>query len=275
MAARWTYRRIRRIPRAIGRRMQRVVEPPTGKRALRRRLVAEGAAPHPQPPGRAWTAWVNRALREESELEEALAELKTCGLAPHEDRPKNWDLLIALGLILESTGRDAAVLDMGATQYSRLLPWLFLYGYRSLRGIDLVYTEPIKAGPIRYERMDLTATTFPDRSFDAITSLSVIEHGVDPDRYLREAGRLLRPGGLLITSTDYWCGPVDTGGQTAYGVPIKIFQPDEIRDLVHRAAAHGLEPTGPLDLTCGERAVTWARFGLHYTFVNVVLRRAA
>jgi SAM-dependent methyltransferase len=221
-----------------------------------------------------WRPWLNAALKTLRDVELARAEVTACGLPPHPDDPKNWDLLIALGLILERYSRRARVLDAGATQYSRLLPWLYLYGFRNLHGIDLVYKRPIQAGPIRYEQMDLTRTQFRDRSFDAITCLSVIEHGVDPEAYLREMSRLLRPGGLLVTSTDFWCEPLDLVGKSAYGVPVKIFGPSEVESLVRLAGQWDLHLAGELDLRCQDKAVDWTRMGLQYTFVNVVLKKA-
>ena len=178
-----------------------------------------------------------------------MAEITACGLPPHPERSKNWDLLIALGLILERTTTRGAVLEMGSTQYSKLLPWLYLYGYRSLVGIDLVYDAPILADPIVYRPMDLTRTTFADASFDAIACLSVIEHGVDLATFARESARLLRPGGILIASTDYWHEPVETGGQEAYGVPIRILTPADMTVLVEAARAAGLRELRPFDPT--------------------------
>lgn len=240
---------------------------------LRLRLIAEGSAIRPRRPGPVWRSWANTVLQTSADVDRAVHEVAGCGLGPHADRPKNWDRLVALGAILERFPRDAAVLDAGSTQKSKLLPWLYLYGYRRLHGVDLTYEEPIRLGSIRYERMDLTRTTFPDGSFDAIACLSVIEHGVPLDAYFREAARLLRPGGLLITSTDFWCSPVDTGGQEAYGVPIKIFTPAEIEVCIGLAADVGLRPTGALALHCAERVVRWTRVGLDYTFVNFVLEK--
>jgi len=262
-----------RAAKAAAARVRLVVEPVDSERALRRRLLAEGARLSPARPDRRWEPWMGRPLRTSSEVDAACDALAAMGLPPHGERTKNWDLLVALGVILDAVPVTGAVLEMGAPLYSRLLPWLYLYGYRQLHGIDLVFDAPLMRGPIRYQQMDLTQTTFADGSFDAIACLSVVEHGVDLDAYLREAARLLRPGGVLVTSTDYWCEPVDTGGQEAYGVPIRIFGPNDITAFADRAAAHGLRLRGDLDLACDERVVEWKRFGLHYTFVNVVLEK--
>jgi len=87
--------------------------------------------------------------------------------------------------------------------------------------------------------MDLTKTSFPERSFAAIASLSVVEHGVDLDAYLAEAARILRPGGLLFTSTDYWCEPIDTTAQTAYGHEVRIHTP---ADFCREIAGAAMQP---------------------------------
>jgi hypothetical protein len=254
---------------ALGRRL----DPPDGNRALHRRLAAEGASLHPTRPRRIWEAWVNRALETSRDAAAAVAEVRSCGLPPHQDAPKNWDLLVALGIILDRTARADPILEMGAPSYTRLLPWLALYGYRDLQGIDLVWKAPARTGPIRFQPMDLTRTTFPDRSFAAIACLSVVEHGVDIQAYLREAARLLRPGGLLVTSTDFWCEPIETADLTAYGGPVRIFTPADIAGWLPLAESVGLVPVRPLDLACAERVVTWERLGLRYTFANLVLER--
>jgi SAM-dependent methyltransferase len=242
------------------------------ERAFRHALRRHGyTLPPHRRPGPLWTPWVNRALRTSAEVDQAVAEIEACGLAPHKDRAKNWDLLVALGTILGRTNTRAAVLEMGAAGYSRLLPWLYAYGYRRLVGIDLLPVVLKHPTMVDYRTMDLTATSFPDGAFDAIGCLSVIEHGVSPEGFAREAGRLLRPGGVAVLSTDFWCEPLDVAGRSAYGVPVHVLTPDDIGTWIEAAARHGLQPVAPTQMDCVDRVVRWERIDLDFTFANVVL----
>ncbi len=242
------------------------------EKAYRRALRRQGfTLPPRRGPGPLWKPWVNRALRTTSEVDAALAEIDACGLGPHKGRAKNWDLLIALGTILGRTNRRAAVLEMGAVGYSRLLPWLYAYGYRRLVGIDL---EPVVLKHptlVEYLTMDLTATSFADGSFDAIACLSVIEHGVSPDGFAREVSRLLRPGGVVVVSTDFWCEPVDVSGKSAYGVPVHVLTPADMTTWIEVAASHGLTPVSSVQLDCDQKVVHWERLDLEFTFANLVM----
>ena len=231
--------------------------------ALRGRLRWAGARRRPRAPRR---GWMNSALRSHQQVAEALAEVNYCGLPSHRDAPKNWDALSGLKTILDHTTPEASVLEAGAALYSVTLPWLYLYGYRKLWGIDLVFDKPEVRGPICYEPGDLTATRFADGAFDAVACLSVIEHGVDLRQYFAEMSRILRPGGVLITSADYWDQGVDTRGQTAYGVPIKVFTKEDVQGMLAIAHRNGLTLDGPLDVKCGERVVHWKKYNLQFTF---------
>jgi SAM-dependent methyltransferase len=216
---------------------------------------------------------LNGTLKNRSAWEQALEAAKRLHLPQHRDGPKHWDHLAAVSAILENTTSAANILDAGAELYSNVLPILFLYGYRTLYGINLGFRFPMRRGPIRYLPGDLTRTPFADNFFDAATCLSVIEHGVPLEDYFREMHRVLRPNGLLITSTDYYPTPIDTGGQSAYGVPIKVFSKQEIERALELARDIGLELTGALDLDCVEKPITWEDYGLRYTFVLFSLRK--
>ncbi|MFH0798835.1 MAG: class I SAM-dependent methyltransferase [Pseudomonadota bacterium] len=213
----------------------------------------------------------NAVLTTEQEYKDALNKIKSSGLIPHIDLPKNWDSLGALYQVLKQTGKSASILDAGGQLYSVILPWLFLYGYKDLTSLDLAFLGKITRGPINYKYGDITCTDFKNASFDAVTCLSVIEHGVNVEEYFREMSRIIKPGGILITSVDYWESPVDTKGQVAFGVPIHIYTPDEILEAINVAKKYNFELVGDVELKCKDRVVEWN--GLKFTFIYFTLRR--
>ena len=228
------------------------------------------AEPKRQPAARA----ENAVLKTRKEWEAARAEARELGLPLHNEPSKNWDSLIALRVILDHVKPDGRVLDAGSETYSAILPWLANYGYTNLVGNNLVFERPLKLGPITFEHGDITKMRFEDNSFDAITSMSVIEHNVPVSEFLKEAARVLKPGGVLVISTDYFDPQIDTKGHEAYGGPVKVYTADGIRAMLAEAKTYGLVPTSDMDFSCDEKCVTWSRFGLSYTFVCVTLRKA-
>jgi SAM-dependent methyltransferase len=216
---------------------------------------------------------MNGVLKTRREWAKAVEQVKTLRLFPHPEPSKNWDSLAALACILRSTKQTANILDAGAELYSVILPWLFLYGYKNLVGVNLVYSTETRRGPIRYEYADIMQTSYKENSFNAVTCLSVIEHGVDLRLFFKEMSRILKVNGILITSTDYFEPPVDTKGQKAYRSPIHIFSKDEIIHTLEIAREFDLELTSPIDLNCDERTVHWEKFDLEYTFITFALRK--
>ena len=223
-------------------------------------------------------------LPSDAEWQRAVEEAKQLRLPLHRDLPKNWDALGAVAAVLrlaDDGTRTARVMDAGSARYSPVLPWLRLYGLGtqrdSLLGINLEFGLEVRHDGVTFRHGDVTATELPDASLDAITCMSVIEHGVPLEAFLHESARVLRPGGILVVSTDYDEVPPDTTGRTAYGAEVRIFGPDDIADLVLLADAAGLELVGDLSspdsLTHPERPVHWTRVGLDYTFILLTFRR--
>ncbi|MDW5265773.1 MULTISPECIES: class I SAM-dependent methyltransferase [Acidobacteriaceae] len=215
----------------------------------------------------------NGVLKSRAEWQQAFDAAKAARLPLHRGEEKNWDHLAAAFAILGSTTSSARVLDAGAEFYSNVLPTLFAYGYRNLYGINLSFTEEARRGPIRYLPGDITRTIFADGYFDAVACMSVIEHGVPLDGYFREMHRVLKPGGLLITSTDYYPTAIDTEGGMAHGAAIKVFTKAEIQEILRLAEQIGFESTGEVDLECSERPVRWEQFNLDYSFLIFTLRK--
>ena len=83
--------------------------------------------------------------------------------------------------------------------------------------------------------------------------------------------RILKPKGILITSTDYWEKPVDTGGIKPFGLPFEVFTKKEILALFNSGKKYHLELNGELDLACKEKAVKWKEYDLDYTFISFTM----
>jgi SAM-dependent methyltransferase len=214
-------------------------------------------------------------LQDDEQWRIAVDEARRRRLPLHRDLPKNWDTLGAASTVLARVGPKARVLDAGAARYSTLLVWLYLYGVRDLVGINLEFRRTVRHGSVRFEPGDATATRFDTGSFDAITCLSVIEHGVPVPAFFAECARLLRTDGVLVISTDYAAEPPDTTGKVAYGAAVHIFSPAQIDELIKFTDEAGFDLDGSFEPAHPQKPVRWKRQDLRYTFVRLTFVRRA
>lgn len=185
---------------------------------------------------------------------------------------KSWDVLKTALFLQQHVDRSAPILDIGAYA-SEILCVLNKMGYEDLTGIDLdpnIVNMPY-AEQIRYEISDFMDSPFPDGSFAAVTAISVIEHGFQRERLLREMSRLLRPGGFFIASFDYWPEKIHTAETRLFGLEWKIFSKDEVVDLVGASTSCGLVPCGGLRYEVERRVIHWN--GKDYTFGWLALQK--
>lgn len=219
-------------------------------------------------------AGYNSVLRSKHAFRERADLLKAYNLPIHFDGPKNWDSFAALDIILRHSGMDReskAILDAGGEPDSAILPQLEACGFKNLQCINLSITEAETVGHIYYCHGDITSTSFADETFDFIVCLSVIEHGVDLCSFFREMNRILRKGGLLITSTDYWRTPIDTRGKVAYQSEVRVFNEDDMLHMTGTFDKFGFVLKEPLDLLCDQKIVKW--LGMNYTFIYFTLEK--
>jgi SAM-dependent methyltransferase len=188
------------------------------------------------------------------------------------DLRKSWDVLATATFLEEHVANTQPVVDFGA-YHSEIGGVLARLGYRNLHGVDL--NRRVARGAyrdrIRYQVADFRATGYGAESLAAVTAISAIEHGHALDRLLAEVGRVLRPGGFFVASTDYWPEKVDTSGIRVFGMEWTVFSAAEMATLFDAARAYRLLPAGPVDYGAGEPVVRFA--GRRYTFAWLVLRK--
>jgi SAM-dependent methyltransferase len=219
------------------------------------------------------------ALQSRAEID-ACSRLVAClGLPSHHDSQKNWDTLKSLFYIMGMNDSNAFILDAGSSGKSAILKWLSQIGFKNLYACDIrpKPAENYQSLKVNFSVQDLTHTNYPGGTFHAVTCISVIEHGVNLAAFLTEMHRILKPGGLLLISTDFWPDPIDCTGIYPYGEAMgemKVFTADELSGFARAAEGMGFALCSPLELRAAERAVRWDRVDREYTFAFIALRKA-
>lgn len=237
----------------------------------------------------------NSVLKTYSDVIEAKKGLKSLNLFVHHDPIKSWDTYKMIET-MSTADRKSFVLDVGCND-SPILPMLHRLGFRNLYGCDLLlklrykykfmntlyslYKKEYKPiidmhhdKPLKLSIQSLEETNYQSSMFDFITSLSVIEHGVDIDKYFSEMSRILKKGGFLLTSTDYWPEKtINTKCILSRGTPDKVFDRTEIEDAIEIGEKSGLKLIEPLDYTHKNKVVHWKKTGLDYTFIFFTLKK--
>jgi SAM-dependent methyltransferase len=189
------------------------------------------------------------------------------------DTVKSWDVLSTLNFIDQHLQNNEPILDIGCYA-SEVVVALHKLGYSNLTGVDL--NSNIQRMPhqdsIRYEVANFMQTKFEDASFQAITSISVIEHGFQGQSLLREMSRLLRPGGYFIASFDYWPERIDTTGIKFFGMEWKIFSKEDVTEFISEAEGYRLFPVGEVTYGVKDKVIDCG--GKQYTFGWLVLTKA-
>lgn len=206
---------------------------------------------------------MNKFLKTRAEVDLCTQYINSKGMISHAFPCKNWDV----ALICQEL-KDGDLLDLGSNG-SFLLQNALKMGIKGRKcGIDLGNPE-YNVDSIEYIKGDLMATPYPDNSFDTITCLSVIEHEVNYQMLAKECSRLLKNGGKLYITFDYWNPKVDTAGLRLYNLAWNILDQKDAAYLIAEFLSYGIEITGQMDWSIQDTVINpqfYAPFGKAYTF---------
>lgn len=236
-----------------------------------------------------------KVLRDWEEVGASVNRLKEAGFPAHTDPTKCWDFDNIREAFSARVSRDASVVDLGcgpSVNGCMTLELLHAMGYRKLLGVDLrvpLYTRLAGAlrgwrkyrtlFPYRVISSDITSTGLKEGSVDAAVLLSVVEHGVDLERLFTELNRILRVGGLVYLSTDYWEEPLEgsgfivpSGSYKNTPLPWSIFDRSSVERLLDTIEDFGFRVYGGREIPpCKDRPVVWQ--GQRYTFIAMEIEK--
>ena len=229
-----------------------------------------------------------RVLHDWHEVGDSILALQRLGLPMHETPQKNWDHKI-LADALHGVDKRSRIVDLGCGD-GHTLAFLYTMGFANVDGIDFriswrlrlrclatkwrARTLPWRQS-LQLRKGDLTQTPFPAQSCDCAISMSTIEHGVDLESFFSEAARILKRGGLLLVTTDYWEKKIATDAAArVYGLPWQIFSRNQVEGMILAAGAAGLALLEQTDIPrCATTPVLWQ--GVSYTFIAMLFRKEA
>ncbi|MDE5820014.1 MAG: class I SAM-dependent methyltransferase [Lachnospiraceae bacterium] len=211
-------------------------------------------------------------LTDMEQWKNALEIVNKKNLQPHLDPPKTWDSLVAYNYILKYVDKNEWILDAGAEYYSVILKWLSKNGYKHLTGINTAFnaTKCKYIGKIKYEFGDITRTKYLRGDFKAITALSVVEHNVNWQIFIREAAYLLKEDGVLIISFDYSKEKIKES-KKMFDMDWNIFCSEEVEEMIGFAEQNHLKLINEFDKNKDGKIIWYD--GLAYTYAVLIFQK--
>jgi SAM-dependent methyltransferase len=209
-----------------------------------------------------------------SEIEYSSKRLKDMGLKGHHDKAKNWDLYLSVRNC-QRTDKSSNILDAGSGSKAVFAKSMADLGFRNVFACDF---QDIRVPQIKGSRCDIVQTPYADNFFSAIACLSVVEHGVDLERFAKEMYRICKKGGELMISTDFWPQEEDHSDKYPYGKnmpPMKLFNNKSMQEFVAilRSTGWELPQFTPFSAPIS-RPIYWERMQASFTFVWFKAKKA-
>lgn len=208
---------------------------------------------------------MNNFLQTREQISEATKYLEDNGLVNSGISAKDWEIFHVIPYM-----RDGNWIDLGSDG-SVVIPNLIKKNIKGIKvGIDLAYKENYSENGADYIKGDLMDVPMPAAFFDYVVSLSVIEHEVDFLKFAKECSRLLKSGGNLFVSFDFWQPKPLYEKRKLYKLDWNILDKQDVLNLVEALKENGVEITGEIDWTLQDAVINDKYCspvqGVEYTF---------
>jgi SAM-dependent methyltransferase len=203
---------------------------------------------------------MNEILKSQDQIDAATDWLKKRDCIGRPDcLPKNWDIHQIIPFF-----ENGDMLELGCFS-SVAIDNAIQLGIRGRKcGVDLQPSPQFKG---EFFQGNLLTPPFDDNSFDTILCLSVIEHGIDLEKFFATVFRLLRKDGQLLLTFDYWNPLVNN-----FGTDTQPFCAADVRNMIHIAQQNQFR-TERMDYEQRDPVIYWGNHsphpGLRYTFGSI------
>lgn len=186
---------------------------------------------------------------------------------------KSWDVWTIYNTVLShAPDRQTQIYEVGSFN-SEIPLVLWQAGYRRIRAVDFnPMGRAIRwyGNRIEFRQENFYESDLPSQSVGVMTALSVIEHGYNQSKLVAAAERLLKPGGLLLLTTDYREEGVKIPEDfRAFGLPYRIFSRADLESLVSDASQAGFDMIGSAEWEASEYPIEWENWRFTFAFVGL------
>lgn len=116
--------------------------------------------------------------------------------------------------IAEIVKENSSVLDFGCGNMFTSIELLKIVPSLKITGLDVIKDQnldenALKDSRLQFKLLETKAIPFPDNTFDAAVALATMHHTEDPEYYLSELKRVIKPGGSIILIEEMYVNFVD------------------------------------------------------------------
>lgn len=194
---------------------------------------------------------MNEFLRRRSQVNISTMFLQQSGLEASGLDCKNWEIATLIPYL-----KDGNLIDLGSDGSVVLANAVNLNLKGRKVGVDIIYDgDKITEDGVELYKRDAMDTGLEENSFDMVTSLSVIEHEVNFERFAKEVGRLLKIGGYAYVSFDYWNPKPEYEKRRLYNLDWNILDMNDVIGLCKCFSDNDMELTSPIDWTTEDAVI--------------------